>query len=162
MEYRHGSLVMADELGREPARDPQDLERLLVSRERVGDVDGMAALDEPRAVLDCGYGRLTLGKEAIREFYAGVVARVKNLILEISARRLSAETWHSLQPAFPTAAWPLRLRADKATGHGYGSSIASPLHSAAIPLSGSASNRTERLPLIYTHRLPQTQPRRII
>ena len=65
---------MADELSREPARDPQDLERLLVSRERAGDVDGMAALYEPHAVLDCGGGRLTLGREAIRAFYAGLVA----------------------------------------------------------------------------------------
>ena len=65
---------MTDEVGCEPARDPQDLERLLVSRERAGDVDGMAALYEPHAVLDCGDGRLTLGREAIRAFYAGLVA----------------------------------------------------------------------------------------
>src|SRR5258708_35618842 len=65
---------MTDEIGCEPARDPQDLERLLVSRERAGDVDGMAALYEPHAVLDCGDGRLTLGREAIRAFYAGLVA----------------------------------------------------------------------------------------
>ena len=64
---------MADEGDREPARDPQDLERLLVSRERAGDVDGMAALYEPHAVLDCGDGRLTLGREAIRAYYAGLV-----------------------------------------------------------------------------------------
>jgi ketosteroid isomerase-like protein len=65
---------MADEASREPARDPQDLERLLVSRERAGDVDGMAALYEPHAVLDAGDGRLTRGREAIRAFYAGQVA----------------------------------------------------------------------------------------
>ena len=65
---------MGDEAGREPARDPQDLERLLVSRERAGDVDGMAALYEPHAVLDCSDGRLTLGREAIRAFYARLVA----------------------------------------------------------------------------------------
>ena len=65
---------MADEVGREPARDPQDLERLLVSRERAGDVDGMVALYEPGAALDCGEGRLTLGREAIRAFYARLVA----------------------------------------------------------------------------------------
>jgi len=65
---------MGDETGREPARDPQDLERLLVSRERAGDVDGMAALYEPHAVLDCGDGRLTLGRETIRAFYADLVA----------------------------------------------------------------------------------------
>ena len=65
---------MGDEAGREPACDPQDLERLLVSRERAGDVDGMVALYEPQAVLDCGDGRLTQGREAIRAFYAGLVA----------------------------------------------------------------------------------------
>ena len=65
---------MAEKRTREPARDPQDLERLLVSRQRVGDVDGMAALYEPDAVLDCGDGRWLVGREAIREYYAGVVA----------------------------------------------------------------------------------------
>jgi hypothetical protein len=65
---------MADEVSREPARDPQDLEQLLVSRERTGDVDGMAALYELHAVLDCGDGQLALGWEAIRAFYAGQVA----------------------------------------------------------------------------------------
>ncbi len=65
---------MGDEVRREPARDPQDLERLLVSRERAGDFEGMAALYEPQAVLDSGDGRLKLGKEAIRAFYAELVA----------------------------------------------------------------------------------------
>jgi ketosteroid isomerase-like protein len=65
---------MSDEVDREPARDPQDLERLLVSRERAGDVDGMVALYEPHAVLDCGDGRLIRGREAIRAFYAELVA----------------------------------------------------------------------------------------
>jgi ketosteroid isomerase-like protein len=65
---------MGHQVDREAARHPQDLERLLVSRERAGDVDGMAALYEPHAVLDSGNGRLTLGREAIRAFYAEVVA----------------------------------------------------------------------------------------
>jgi ketosteroid isomerase-like protein len=64
---------MSDKVGREAARDPQDLEPLLVFRERAGDVDGMADLYEPHAVLDCGDGRLTLGREAIRAFYAALV-----------------------------------------------------------------------------------------
>jgi hypothetical protein len=34
----------------------------------------MAALYEPYAVLDSGDGRLTLGREAIRAFFAGLVA----------------------------------------------------------------------------------------
>jgi ketosteroid isomerase-like protein len=65
---------MADEVRREPARDPQDLERLLVSRQRAGDVDGMVALFEPDAVVDSGGGRLTRGKEAIRALYAELAA----------------------------------------------------------------------------------------
>jgi len=65
---------MADDAGRDPARDPQDLERLLVTRERAGDIEGMMALYEPHAVVDCGDGRLLQGTEAIRSYFAGVVA----------------------------------------------------------------------------------------
>ena len=65
---------MADEVSREPARDPQDLERLLVSRERAGDVDGMAALFEPHALIDSGEGQMTRGREAIRAFFAEITA----------------------------------------------------------------------------------------
>ena len=65
---------MTDEASREPARDPQDLERLLIARQWAGDVDGMAALFEPHAVVDSGEGRLMLGREAIRAFFAGVTA----------------------------------------------------------------------------------------
>lgn len=55
---------------REPARDPQDLERLLVARQHAGDIDGMLALYEPDAVLDCGEGRLARGEQAIRAVFA--------------------------------------------------------------------------------------------
>lgn len=57
-----------------PAYDPQDLERLLVARENAGDVDGMTSLYEPDAVLDSGGGHLTHGREAIRRFFAELVA----------------------------------------------------------------------------------------
>jgi len=56
------------------AHDPQDLERLLVAREKAGDVVGMVALYEPRAVLDYGEGQLAVGREAIQTFYAVLVA----------------------------------------------------------------------------------------
>jgi len=56
------------------AHDPQELERLLVARENAGDVDGMAALYEPQAVLDDGEGRLVHGREAIRRFFGELVA----------------------------------------------------------------------------------------
>jgi ketosteroid isomerase-like protein len=65
---------MADNGSREPARDPQDLERFLVSRQRAGDVEGMVALFEPDAIVDCGEGRLLRGREAMRAYYAELVA----------------------------------------------------------------------------------------
>jgi ketosteroid isomerase-like protein len=72
---------MSDKAGCAPVRDPQDLARALVRRERAGDVDGMAALYEPHAVLDCGDGQLAVGREAIRRFYAGLVATGKKFDL---------------------------------------------------------------------------------
>ena len=60
---------------REPARDPQDLARLLIARELKGDADDMAALYEPDAVLALRDGRLAMGREAIRRFYAGLIAQ---------------------------------------------------------------------------------------
>ena len=66
---------MVDQASREPARDPQELERLLVSRQRAGDVDGMLALFDPQAVIDSGEGRLVVGLDAIRAFYEELVAK---------------------------------------------------------------------------------------
>src|SRR5580692_9434307 len=60
---------MNDLTTREPANDPQDLERLLVARENAGDVTGMTALFEPDAVVDIGGGTFLRGKEAIHEFF---------------------------------------------------------------------------------------------
>jgi len=61
----------------EPPRNPQDLERLLIERQWEGDIDGMAALYEPDAVLDDGRGTLTVGKEAIRALFADFTATGK-------------------------------------------------------------------------------------
>ena len=66
---------MTAEGGHEPARDPQELERLLVARQRAGDIDGMIALYEFQAVLDCGEGQVVVGRQAIRAFYIGLLAR---------------------------------------------------------------------------------------
>lgn len=68
---------MIDEAGFETARDPQDLERLLIERQWAGDVDGMTALYEPDAVLDSGEGQLTLGRQAIRALFADLKATGK-------------------------------------------------------------------------------------
>jgi ketosteroid isomerase-like protein len=59
---------------RQPAGDPQDLERLLIDRQHAGDIEGMVALFEPNAVIDCSDGRFVRGHEAIRAFYAETVA----------------------------------------------------------------------------------------
>jgi ketosteroid isomerase-like protein len=68
---------VVDQIHREPAHDPQELERLLVSRETAGDVDGMAALYEPDAILDSGGGQIIVGREAIRAFFAALVATAR-------------------------------------------------------------------------------------
>jgi ketosteroid isomerase-like protein len=65
---------MNDEASHASARDPQDLARLLVSLERTGDVERMAALYERDAILDVGEGQLARGRDAIRAFYARLVA----------------------------------------------------------------------------------------
>jgi ketosteroid isomerase-like protein len=72
---------MSGQEGREPIRDPQELARALVSRELKGDAEGMAALYDPAAVLDCGGGKFAVGREAIRAFYEGLVASGRKFVL---------------------------------------------------------------------------------
>jgi hypothetical protein len=56
------------------AKDPNDLERFFVERANAGDVDGLVALYEPGAVIDCGNGKVVVGLEQIREFFVAFVA----------------------------------------------------------------------------------------
>ncbi|MDX8536413.1 nuclear transport factor 2 family protein [Mesorhizobium abyssinicae] len=65
---------MANEQDRQPARDPQDLERLLIARQWAGDIDGMVELFEPDAVIDGGEKDLTRGREAISALFAEIIA----------------------------------------------------------------------------------------
>ncbi|OWK19066.1 hypothetical protein AJ88_47900 [Mesorhizobium amorphae CCBAU 01583] len=65
---------MTDEPDRAPARDPQDLERLLIARQWLGDIDGMIALFDPDAVVDSGEGQLIRGRKAIRALFAETIA----------------------------------------------------------------------------------------
>ena len=67
-------VTMNDSTTGEPANDPQDLERLLVARENAGDAAGMTALFEQDAVVDIGGGTFLRGKDAIHEFFIGLVA----------------------------------------------------------------------------------------
>lgn len=65
---------MDTHLSRQPARDPQDLERLLVARQHAGDVEGMVDLYEPDAVIEVGRGELVRGTADIRLLFAAFVA----------------------------------------------------------------------------------------
>lgn len=58
----------------ERIHDPQELERRLIARANVGDIDGMVALFEPNAVLAIGGGRFARGAAEIREFYTNLLA----------------------------------------------------------------------------------------
>jgi ketosteroid isomerase-like protein len=124
---------MTDEASREPARDPQDLEWLLVARQRAGDVEGMVALFEPDVVLDSGDGQLKRGTDAIRAFYVDVVATGRKF--EMGEQRPAmisgdlAVTSTRLADGSSTAEVARR----KATGHGYGSSISIPFANGSSP-----------------------------
>jgi hypothetical protein len=78
---------MNDLTAREPANDPQDLERLLVARENAGDVTGMTALFEPDAVVDIGGGTFLRGKEAIHEFFTKLQVGVWTGKTKVRVRR---------------------------------------------------------------------------
>lgn len=56
------------------AHEPQDLERLLISRLMEADVDGIVALYEPNAVLHYGGSQLAMGREAIRKVFTDLIA----------------------------------------------------------------------------------------
>lgn len=59
---------------REKAREPEDLTRLFVERSNAGDADGVAELYERDAVMAYPPGKTTVGREAIRELWAEVLA----------------------------------------------------------------------------------------
>ena len=69
---------MTNTENREPARDPQDLERLLIDRQWAGDIEGMLALFEPDAVVDSGDNEPARDRHAIRAlFEQGIAAGQK-------------------------------------------------------------------------------------
>jgi ketosteroid isomerase-like protein len=59
----------------EKAWTPEDLTRLFVERSNAGDADGVAALYEEGAVMAYPPGRQTVGRAAIRELWAEVLAK---------------------------------------------------------------------------------------
>ncbi len=58
----------------EKALEPEDLTRLFVERSNAGDPDGVAALYEADAVMAYPPGGRTVGRAAIRELWASVLA----------------------------------------------------------------------------------------
>lgn len=59
---------------RERAATPEDLTRLFVERANAGDAAGLAALYEPDAVVAYPPGQMTVGHDAIRKMYEGMVS----------------------------------------------------------------------------------------
>lgn len=59
---------------REPAGDPQDLERFLVARQQAGDIDGMVALFEADALIHAYDGRVLHGHDQMRAYYRELAA----------------------------------------------------------------------------------------
>jgi uncharacterized protein (TIGR02246 family) len=58
----------------EKAMRPEDITRLFVERSNAGDAAGVAALYEENAVMAFPPGSQTVGREAIRELWAKVLA----------------------------------------------------------------------------------------
>ncbi len=58
----------------EPALNPEDLARFFIVRANAGDVEGLVALYEPDAILAGPDGQIMKGHDAIRLFYAGLLA----------------------------------------------------------------------------------------
>lgn len=64
-----------DATARKGAERPEDLTRLFVERANAGDADGLAALYEEDAVMAYPPGQTTVGRAAIRELWASVLAQ---------------------------------------------------------------------------------------
>ena len=127
---------MADEQDRQLARDPQDLERLLIARQWAGDIDGMVALFEPDAVVDSGEKDLTRGREAIRALFTEIAATGRNSSAANSAPPPSTATSRSPRPGFPTAQSPPKSPAARPMAPGCGPSTATPSHGDAAKTGG--------------------------
>jgi uncharacterized protein (TIGR02246 family) len=65
------------------ARTPEDLDRLFRERMAAGDVDGVVALYEPRAVLVSPDGVSTSGPAAIRAALAGLAAMRPRMTMRV-------------------------------------------------------------------------------
>jgi ketosteroid isomerase-like protein len=65
---------MPDKATFQKAVTPEDLTRLFVERSNAGDADGVADLYEVNAVMAYPPGQFTIGRDAIRDLWKGVLA----------------------------------------------------------------------------------------
>ena len=72
----------------DPAKEPNDLERLFVERANAGDLEGLVALYEPNAVIACGNGEVVIGLEQIRKFFVKFLANRPQLDRSVQAPAL--------------------------------------------------------------------------
>lgn len=79
---------MAQDTTHEPAREPDDLARFFVERANAGDVEGLVALYEADAVLALRDGAVAVGRDAIRQFYAGLLSRHSHFPAGVAAPTL--------------------------------------------------------------------------
>ncbi len=69
-------------VGYQGAQGPEELARLFVERANAGDLDGLADLYEPDAVMAFPPGKVTVGREAIRAVFEGAFAHGVEFALE--------------------------------------------------------------------------------
>lgn len=73
---------------RKPANYPNDLEILFVERANAGDVEGLVALYEKNATLDCGNGEQVVGVKQIRQFFTNYLTSRPQLPPSVQAPAL--------------------------------------------------------------------------
>ena len=71
-----------------PAKEPNDLERFFVERANAGDIEGLVALYESNATLDCGSGDVMVGTDQIRKFFVNFLANRPRLAPSVQAPAL--------------------------------------------------------------------------
>lgn len=123
---------MSDPSLRNPVYDPQ--EPLLIARQHAGDVHGMTALFEPDGVIDCGGGWFPRGHEAIRSYYADVIA---------SGRRFAGDGLP--RSAAQATSRPQRARSTNSKGRGGYRRSACMLALLSLPIGRAVSSSRSRV-----------------
>ena len=75
----------------EPAKEPNDLERFFVERANAGDIEGLVALYESDATLNCGDGEVVIGLDQIRKFLINFLANRPQLTPGVQASALCSD-----------------------------------------------------------------------